>query len=280
MKSNLLEMVEETSMPTTVGPLPRTTSRLLHFAGGTAIGVSNRWHGGQYCAILTEAGIVGCGIYSMETPTQFGQAIAIAKGTPARPLTEPEDLFDAKIVEATPQAVSMGVAIGMTGREATEKMLAAAVRTSNVVSTSAVGRPFQVRSIDHVTLVVADLARSRAFYVDLLGMQPISRPPFSFDGTWFQAGATQIHLILEHAESGPAGNLEPRNRLGMRSHHLAFEVADASAAAAWLRERGVPIIAEAKFRPDGAVQTFVTDPDGHLVELTTFPWKHEHDARR
>lgn len=265
-------------MPPNVGPLPRTTSRLLRFEGGTAIGISNRWQGGQYCAILTNAGIVGCGIYSMETPAKFGQAIAIAKGTPAQPLTEPEDLFDAKIVEATPQALTLGVAIGMTGREAAEKMLAAAVRPSNVATSIAKGRPFQVRSIDHVTLVVADLERARAFYVDLLGMQPIPRPPFSFDGTWFQAGATQIHLILEHAESGPAGNLEPRDRLGMRSHHLAFEVADASAAVEWLREQGVPIVADPKFRPDGAVQTFVTDPDGHLVELTSFPWKNKHDA--
>jgi len=279
MKCNLSESAEGTAMATTVGPLPRTTSRLLRFAGGTAIGISNRWHQGQYCAILTEAGIVGCGIYSMETPAHFGQAIAIAKGTPAHPLTEPEDLFDAKIVEATPQALALGVAIGMTGREATEKMLAA-VRTSNAATPSEAGRPFEVRSIDHVTLVVADLERSRAFYVDLLGMQSIARPPFSFNGLWFQAGATQIHLILEHAESGPAGNLEPRDRLGMRSHHLAFEVADATSAVAWLRECGVPVVAGPKFRPDGAVQTFVTDPDGHLVELTTFPWKHEQDARR
>ena len=105
--------------------LPRTTSREMQFAGGTAIGMSHRWVGGQYCSILTAAGIVGCGIYALDTPAEFGQAIAIAKGTPANPLTEPEDLLDAKIVGCTPQAAAYGIHAGMTGREAVERMLAA-----------------------------------------------------------------------------------------------------------------------------------------------------------
>lgn len=105
--------------------LPRTTSRELQFENGTAIGISNRWHQGQYCSILTAAGIVGCGIYDLKTPAEFGQAIAICKGTPAQPLTEPEDLFDSKIVGCTPKAESFGIRIGMTGREAVELMLQA-----------------------------------------------------------------------------------------------------------------------------------------------------------
>ena len=106
--------------------LPRTTSRPLHFEHGTAIGISNRWERGQYCSILTRAGIVGCGIYDLKTPAEFGQAIAIAKGTPANPLVEPEDLLDAKIVGVTPQAEALGIRAGMTGRQAVELMLKAA----------------------------------------------------------------------------------------------------------------------------------------------------------
>jgi len=103
--------------------LPRSTNRELTFENGTAIGVSNRWHKGQYCSIITEVGIVGCGIYDLVTPAEFGQAIAIAKGTPECPLVEPEDLYSAKIVGATPLAQSFGIEIGMTGREAVEIML-------------------------------------------------------------------------------------------------------------------------------------------------------------
>jgi len=80
---------------------------------------------GQTSDDATAAGIVGCGIYDLETPAEFGQAIAIAKGTPENPLCEPEDLYDAKIVGCTPQAKALGIEEGMSGKEAVELMLQA-----------------------------------------------------------------------------------------------------------------------------------------------------------
>ncbi len=109
--------------------LPRTVSRPMQFENGCANGMSHRWLGGQYCSIMTRVGIVGCGIYDLTTASEFGQAIAIAKGTPSHPLVEPEDLLGAIIVGATPQAQSHGITIGMTGREAVERMLAAGNET-------------------------------------------------------------------------------------------------------------------------------------------------------
>ena len=105
--------------------LPYTVHKAMQFDNGSAIGISNRWHNGQYCTILTKAGIVGCGIYDIETPTRFGQAIAIAKGTPEQPLVEPEDLLEARIVDLTEHAKSIGIEAGFTGKEAVEKMLIA-----------------------------------------------------------------------------------------------------------------------------------------------------------
>src|SRR5689334_10798030 len=105
--------------------LPRTTNRTLQFDNGTAMGISNRWERGQYCSILTRAGIVGCGVYDLETAAEFGQAIAIAKGTLTKPLVEPEDLLEARIVGVTPQAEALGISAGMSGREAVERMLRA-----------------------------------------------------------------------------------------------------------------------------------------------------------
>jgi uncharacterized protein YunC (DUF1805 family) len=106
--------------------LPRSISRPMQFQNGCALGISNRWHHGQYCSILTRAGIVGCGIYDVRRPAEFDQAIAIAQGTPREPLVEPEDLLQARIVDATPRARAMGIENGMTGREAVERMLMSA----------------------------------------------------------------------------------------------------------------------------------------------------------
>lgn len=121
-----------------------------------------------------------------------------------------------------------------------------------------------VRSIDHVTFVVKNLAATRNFYVEILGMREVERPRFSFAGQWFQAGATLIHTILEAEGTGQAGIAVNRNT---RGHHLAFVVDDAAKAAEQLVSLGVPLVSPVKLRPDGAAQTFLQDPDGHLVEL-------------
>lgn len=127
--------------------------------------------------------------------------------------------------------------------------------------------PIRVQQIDHVTIVVKDLGASRRFYVDVLGMKEVPRPDFSFAGLWFQAGRTQIHLILEHDQSGPAGGFVPEKCSISRTHHFAFEVEDALQAKARLDELGIPIVAGPKHRPDGPVQLYVFDPDRNLVEL-------------
>jgi uncharacterized protein YunC (DUF1805 family) len=105
--------------------LPLAQNRTLKFNGGEAIGSTYQWPGGQYCAIHTSKGLVGCGIYDIRSANEFSLAVAIARGTPAKPLREPEDLFGAKILEVSRAAEALGVAVGMTGREAVEKMLAA-----------------------------------------------------------------------------------------------------------------------------------------------------------
>ena len=131
----------------------------------------------------------------------------------------------------------------------------------------------QVEAIDHVTLVVKDLDESRKFYLDLLGMQEVPRPNFDFKGAWFQAGNTLIHLILQHDRTGAAGHFSPEQTRSTRTHHLAFRVADANAAWEKLQASGIPldIVSPPKFRPDGAVQIFLADPDQHVVEITSDP---------
>ena len=131
--------------------------------------------------------------------------------------------------------------------------------------------PVQVKQIDHVTLVVRDVEASRQFYVGLLGMREVARPAFSFDGAWFQAGNTLIHLIKEHDKSGPAGYPVEVLVRSSRNHHFAFQVEDARASAEKLQSLGITLLDDAKLRPDGAVQVFLTDPDHHVVELSSGP---------
>lgn len=135
-------------------------------------------------------------------------------------------------------------------------------------STVEISMPIGVQAIDHVTLVVDDLERSAKFYVDLLGMRRVERPRFNFPGLWFQAGATQIHLILKHDQSSPAGLPDAPPTAGAgRVFHFAFEVPSCKTAVERLKAAGVRVRGGPSLRPDGFVQTWCYDPDGHVVEL-------------
>ena len=103
--------------------LPRSTSREIETPVGQAVGLSNRWLGGQYCALLTKRGLVGCGIYDIDCANEFNFAFALAKGTPEKPLVEPEDLYEARIVKVSKRAQRIGIAEGMTGLEALSLLL-------------------------------------------------------------------------------------------------------------------------------------------------------------
>ena len=122
----------------------------------------------------------------------------------------------------------------------------------------------RVKSLDHVTIVVKNLVATRKFYVEALGMDEVERPNFAFAGQWFQAGATLIHTILEFEGSGRAGAAACANS---RGHHFAFLVDECYAASQRIAELGIAFVSPPKKRPDGAIQLFVNDPDGHLIEL-------------
>lgn len=131
--------------------------------------------------------------------------------------------------------------------------------TTNETSTSAsVG----VEQLNHVALHVEDVDRSVAFYREVLGLRPLPRPAFSFPGAWFAVGPGQeLHLI---------GDRDRPVNSGRRGTHFALRVPDIQKAAAVLHERHIDLFGP-KPRPDGALQIFISDPDGHVVELCQLP---------
>ena len=137
----------------------------------------------------------------------------------------------------------------------------------SVVETEAI----RVKTIDHVTIVVEDIQRSTDFYTKILGMQQIERPNFGFPGAWFQAGNTQIHLVLQSDKAGSAGIGQFDGFDPSLSFHYAFQVDDCDGAAKRLTELGLQIVVGPRQRPDGARQVYVYDPDGHLIELCSNP---------
>jgi glyoxylase I family protein len=126
-----------------------------------------------------------------------------------------------------------------------------------------------VSSFDHVTIICADLAATRRFYVDVLGMTEVPRPAFKFPGLWFQLGNVQIHATQESPEAGRAGWADQGGKVISRGHHFAFRVDDVSEALEMIEAHGVRIASALQQRPDGYRQVYLYDPDGHVVELVS-----------
>ena len=128
-----------------------------------------------------------------------------------------------------------------------------------------------VRRLDHGALLVTDEQRARGFYVDTLGLTEVPRPPnFDFPGLWVAIGDQQLHIIGE-AEAGRTRAVHtgwrPDEVARGYATHLALEVDDFDGYLAGLRDRGVAIAGGPRDRGDGVKQAYVTDPDGHVIEI-------------
>ena len=56
----------------------------------------------------------------------------------------------------------------------------------------------QILQIDHCSVIIADVERSRRFYRDVLGLTEIHKPrTFDFVVVWFDLGNQHLHLLLK-----------------------------------------------------------------------------------
>jgi catechol 2,3-dioxygenase-like lactoylglutathione lyase family enzyme len=120
----------------------------------------------------------------------------------------------------------------------------------------------KICELNHVAIHVKDVEASCRFYREVLRLEPIPRPAFSFPGAWFRLGTHQeLHLIGERADPIFSDN---------RGNHFALRVDDLDSWEKHLGALGARHLPR-KRRPDGAWQVFLRDVDGHVIELFTPP---------
>jgi catechol 2,3-dioxygenase-like lactoylglutathione lyase family enzyme len=117
--------------------------------------------------------------------------------------------------------------------------------------------------LDHFTIRLQpdDLAATRSFYVDVLGLSEGKRPGFSFPGHWLYCGSQPVvHL------AGTAGSDDPASGGTGKIDHIAFHATGLQDMLQRLRTRGVTH--EQRPVPGQELhQVFVHDPNGIKVEL-------------
>jgi catechol 2,3-dioxygenase-like lactoylglutathione lyase family enzyme len=152
-----------------------------------------------------------------------------------------------------------------------------------------------IRGIDHLNIVVADMARALAFYVGVLGFTKTKEA--HLEGEWIEkivglrgvrahavfivspGGEPRIELLQYHAPVGVALAENSRaNTRGLR--HFALRVDDIATMTATLRAAGVEVWGEPTPVPSGVVKfeagsggktlIYFLDPDGVIVELAEY----------
>jgi glyoxylase I family protein len=123
-----------------------------------------------------------------------------------------------------------------------------------------------LRGIHHIAIICSDYVRSRAFYVDTLGL-PIVSEEFRAERNSHKLNlalpdGTQIELF---SFPNPPARLTHPEACGLR--HLALRVSDLAQAVASLNAKGIAV---EPIRIDAATNapfTFFADPDGLPIEL-------------
>jgi glyoxylase I family protein len=121
-----------------------------------------------------------------------------------------------------------------------------------------------LKALHHVGRLTKRLEESRAFYRDVLGFREIQRPNFDFPGAWLYNLGIQIHLIVNPGAPDPNGDIQTR------CDHLALYSDDLDRTEALLKEHGIAYRTNYVAKT-GVKQVFFRDPDGHHVEVATYP---------
>jgi len=138
-----------------------------------------------------------------------------------------------------------------------------------------------IQRMEHVGIVIDDLAAATAFFVEL-GLE--LQGEGSVEGGWVDRvvglegvrvdyammetpdGHGRLELVKFHAPSGPGGDRHaPANTPGIR--HLAFAVDDIDAVVASLRAHGGELVGEVENYEDIYRLCYVRGPEGIIVEL-------------
>jgi len=116
-------------------------------------------------------------------------------------------------------------------------------------------------AIDHVQLAMprGEEEKARAFFVGLLGMHELAKPPVlaARGGCWFASGGVQLHLGVE-------GDFRPA-----RKAHPALRCSDYDAMLKRLRAASVTVTDDEVL--DGVRRCYIADPFGNRIELIAEP---------
>lgn len=123
---------------------------------------------------------------------------------------------------------------------------------------------FSLEGFDHVAIAVRDVERSVAWYTDVLGLERRFEDEWGSYPAAVCAGDACLAIFPVEGEGKP-----PPGHDTITMRHFAFRVdrANFERAQETFRERGIDF----SFSDHGVSHSvYISDPDGHRIEITTY----------
>jgi catechol 2,3-dioxygenase-like lactoylglutathione lyase family enzyme len=139
-----------------------------------------------------------------------------------------------------------------------------AVMQSNqsTVPNASDGEGRRALGLSHASVVAKDLVQSVAFYTEILGMAKLPTPDFGFPVQWLLLGDRQFHVFQRDAPPSAA-------------NHIGILVADFVALYHYAKARKIlddrAFGCSVRELPGGALQMYLRDPAGNLIEINAAP---------
>jgi len=123
-----------------------------------------------------------------------------------------------------------------------------------------------LEALEHYTINCADLAATRDFYRDILGLKEGFRPALAFAGHWLYCGDVPVVHLLGRDGAAPENSDAEQSGATGSVDHIAFRGRDAQAMIVRLKAGNIPF-RENRVADINLHQLFVRDPNGILVEM-------------
>ena len=126
--------------------------------------------------------------------------------------------------------------------------------------------PLPLRGLRHLALRVTDLAKSRAFYQGLLGMNVVWEP--DEENLYLSSGSDNLALHqIPPGDSLTQGAGQFLDHFGF----IAENEAGVDEVASKMKEAGVAFLKPVKRHRDGSYSFYMADPDGNVIQILYEP---------
>ena len=133
---------------------------------------------------------------------------------------------------------------------------------------------FKVLQVDHIGIGVSDLAATKEFYKNALGMEHLPEDEVGEEQkvkvSFFPCGDAELEFLESTTPDGPIGRFIEKNGGRNGIQHVALRVDDIKAAIADLKEKGIRLIdEEPRYGAGGSAIAFLHPKatGGVLLEL-------------